>query len=135
MPVLLLGATGNLGSRLLPALLAHKQQVIVYVRNERKLRELTPSTILDRVTIVTGDATDSDNIRNALIKHDCDALVNSAGIIPVMPWSKPQIQGIIHAIGAGAVDASKKLNHPIRAWFLGGASILDFPGRQAQLMD
>ena len=136
MPVLLLGATGTLGSRLLPALLAHKQKVVVYVRNELKLKELIPSTILSRVTVVKGDATDSDSIRNALVQHECDALVNSAGLAAVLPWSKPQMQEIIKAAATGAVDASKELNRPIRAWFLGGMSILDVPGMKGtQLMN
>ncbi|CAF9913113.1 hypothetical protein IMSHALPRED_000915 [Imshaugia aleurites] len=136
MPVLLLGATGTLGSRLLPALLAHKQKVVVYVRNELKLKELIPSTILSRVTVVKGDATDSDSIRNALVQHECDALVNSAGLAAVLPWSKPQMQEIIKAAATGAVDASKELNRPIRAWFLGGMSILDVPGMEGtQLMN
>lgn len=128
MPVLLLGATGNLGSRLLPALLAHKQQVIVYVRNESKFRELMPSAILDQVTIVNGNATDSAGIRKALVEHDCDTLINSAGLAAILPWSEPQMQGVIKAVAAGAIDASKELGRPIRAWFLGGMTVLEFPG-------
>lgn len=135
MPVLVLGATGKLGSRLLPALLAHKQRVVVYVRNEQKLGEVIPSTILSQVTVVKGDATDSNSIRDALIEHECDTLINSAGLSAVLPWSEPQMQEIIQAVATGAVDASKALNRPIRAWFLGGMSILDFPGMEGtQLM-
>ena len=95
MTVLLLGATGNIGSRLLAALLAHKQKVVVYVRNEQKLRELIPATILSQVTIVKGEATDSSSITNALLEHGCDTVINSAGLAAVLPWSKPQLQGII----------------------------------------
>jgi len=40
MRVLLLGATGNLGSRCLPALVAHKHVVTVFVRNSSKLRAM-----------------------------------------------------------------------------------------------
>ena len=130
MTVLLLGATGNVGSRLLPALLAHKQKVVVYVRNERKLRELIPATILDHVTIVPGDAEDANSIKNALIEHDCDTLVNSAGLAAVLPWSTPQMQGIIKAAATGAVEASQELNRPIRAWFLGGMGVLLYPGME-----
>lgn len=136
MPTLLLGVTGNFGSRLLPALLARKQEVIIYVRNEGKLRELVPSAILDRVTVVNGNATDSTSIRKALVEHDCDTLINSAGLAAILPWSEPQMQGIIKAVATGALDASKELKHPIRAWFLGGLSILEFPGMPGtQLMN
>ena len=135
MSVLLLGATGNLGSRLLPALLAHKQKVVVYVRNKQKLGEIIPSTILSQVTVVNGNATDSNSIRKALVEYDCDTLVNTAGNASILPWSAPQLQGIIKAVATGAGDASKELNRPIRAWFLGGMSILDFPGMEGiQLM-
>lgn len=135
MPVFLLGATGNVGSRLLPALLAHKQEVVVYVRNESKLKAFIPSEILSQVTVVNGEATDSNSIRNALIEHGCDSLINSAGLAAILPWSEPQMQDIIKAVATGAVDASKELNHPIRAWFLGGMTILDFPGMEGtQLM-
>ena len=135
MTVLLLGATGNIGSRLLAALLAHKQKVVVYVRNEQKLRELISATILSRVTIVKGEATDSSSITNTLLEHGCDTVINSAGLAAVLPWSKPQLQGIIKAVATGAVEASKKLNHPIRAWFLGGMSVLEFPDMKGtQLM-
>lgn len=135
MPVLLLGATGNIGSRLLPALLAHKQSVIVYVRNEQRLRELIPANILSHVAIVNGDAKDSDGIKNALIQHECDTLINTAGLGSVLPWTEPQMQDIIRAVATGAVNASKELNRPIRAWFMGGMTVLDFPGMEGtQLM-
>lgn len=135
MPVLLLGATGNLGSRLIPALLAHKQKVVVYVRNDAKLRELIPSTILSQVTVVNGDATDADGIKHTLLEHECDTLINSAGQGSVLPWSKPRMQDIIKAVATGAVQASKELNRPVRAWFLGGMSVLDFPDMKGtQLM-
>ena len=136
MTVLLLGVTGNVGSRLLPALLVHKQKVVVYVRNERKFRELVPSTVLDRVAIVNGDATDSAGIGNALVEHDCDTIINSAGLAAILPWSAPQMQGIVKAVAIGAIEAGKKLNRPVRAWFLGGMTVLDFPGIDgAQLMN
>ena len=136
MPVLLLGVTGNVGSRLLPALLAHEQKVIVYVRNERKLREIVPPAIMGQVTVVNGDATDSASIGSALVEHDCDTIINSAGLAAIMPWSAPQMQGIVKAVATGAINASKKLNRPVRAWFLGGMSILDFPGIDgAQIMN
>lgn len=135
MPILLLGATGNIGSRLLPALLAHRQKVVVYVRNEKKLEELISAAILSQVTIVKGDATDSSSITDTLLKHGCDTVINSAGLASVLPWSKPQMQEIIEAVATGAVDASKKLNRPIRAWFLGGMSVLEFPDMKGtQLM-
>ena len=128
MKVLVLGATGNVGSRLLPALQAHGHQVVALARSESKLKELVPSSIVSRTTIVLGNADDSKTVREALVHNRCDALVNSAGLAAVMPWEKPRMQGIIQAIATAAVEASKEMGKPIRAWFMGGMSSLDYPG-------
>jgi uncharacterized protein YbjT (DUF2867 family) len=52
MKVLLLGATGNLGSRLVPALLTHNHNVVAYVRSASKLESLIPATVHEQFTIV-----------------------------------------------------------------------------------
>ena len=127
MKVLLLGATGNLGSRILPALLAHKHKVIVYVRSEAKLKSLLPATILSKVIIVTGDATDSVSISDALVQHSCEAFINTAGLAAIFPWQAPAMQGIIKAVIAAGVDASTKLGRPLRCWLLGGLGVMDHP--------
>jgi len=124
MKVLLLGATGTFGSRCIPALLAHRHQVVVFVRSETKLRDLLPSAILSEITIVTGNATDSSAIEGALVKNRCDAFINSAGLAAIFPWQAPRMQKIINAVATAGVEASKKLNHSIRAWFMGGMSAL-----------
>ncbi|MCJ1401672.1 hypothetical protein MMC11_004889 [Xylographa trunciseda] len=116
MKVLLLGATGKVGSRMIPALLVHKHQVVVYVRSESKLRNLVSSSALSETTIVPGDATDATAISETLVKHQCDALVNCAGQA-ALPFQAPRMQEIINAVATAAVDASKKLNRPIRACF------------------
>ena len=128
MKVLVLGATGNVGSRLLPALQAHGHQVVALVRSETKLKDLLPSSITSRTTIVVGNADDSKAVREALVRNRCEALVNSAGLASVFPWEAPRMQGIIQAVATAAVEASKELGKPIRAWFLGGMTCLDYPG-------
>lgn len=127
MRVLLLGATGNLGSRILPALLAHNHTVVVFIRSESKLRNLVHSSAVDKCTIVTGNATDAIAIEAALVDNRCNALVNSAGLAAIFPWQDPQMQEIEKAVTTAAVGASKKLGYPIRGWFLGGMTVLDFP--------
>ena len=134
MKVFLLGATGNVGSRTVPALLAHKHQVVVYVRSESKLKEILPPSALVEITVITGDATDSAALVEALVTHNCDAFVNTAGLSSVFPWQSPRMQGIIDAISAAGVEASKRLSHPIRAWFMGGMGALDYPGREGTMI-
>ncbi|KAL8841913.1 MAG: hypothetical protein Q9170_000693 [Blastenia crenularia] len=120
MKVLLLGATGNLGSRLIPALLAHNHNVVIYVRSESKLKSLVDSAALSKCAIITGDATDTNTIEEALITHRCDALINSAGMAAPTSWQAPRMQVIVQAVATAAVSASEKLGYPIRCWFLGG---------------
>lgn len=124
MKVLLLGATGNLGSRCVPALLAHKHQVVVFVRSEAKLRDSLPKSILSEIITVTGSATDPSAIEDALVKNRCDALINSAGLAAMFPWQAPRMEDIVNAVATASVEASKKLNYPIRGWFMGGMSAL-----------
>lgn len=128
MKILLLGATGNFGSRLLPALQAHGHDVVAYIRSEAKLKDLIPSSILSRATIIVGDATDSNAIREALTRNRCDALINSAGQASLFPWQAPTLQGIEQAVITAAMEASKEMGRPLRTWFLGGMTALDYPG-------
>ncbi|KAL8815608.1 MAG: hypothetical protein Q9191_008444, partial [Dirinaria sp. TL-2023a] len=123
MRVLLLGATGNVGSRLLPALLAHSHTVTVLVRSESKLRSLIPSPLLSKVSIVTGDASSSSTIAETLKTYACNALINAAGQASVLPFQAPKMQHIIRAVAQGCLDSGLR----IRAWFLGGMTVLDYP--------
>lgn len=129
MKVLLLGATGSLGSRLIPALLAHNHSVVSYVRSESKLRNLVDSAALSKCTIVSGDATNAQAIEEALLNNQCNALINSAGLAAPLPWQAPRMQVIVQAAANAAVEASRKLGYPIRCWFLGGMTVLDYPGK------
>jgi hypothetical protein len=71
MRVLLLGATGNLGSRCLAALVAHKHVVTVFVRNSSKLRAMmSPALLAEANAIVEGGATDSTALKKAILDHD-----------------------------------------------------------------
>ena len=128
MKVLILGATGSMGSRVPSALLAHKHEVVAFVRSESKLREMLPPSILSAMTIVTGDAGNPSDITDALVDNKCHALINCAGQAAPLPWQATKLQGIINAVAAAGVEASKKLGHPVRAWFLGGMTALNVPG-------
>ena len=128
MKVLLLGATGNLGSRLLPALLAHNHTLTVYVRSAQKLRTLFPASITDRLTIMTGDAEDTSAIRRAIVDSRSEAVVNASGGIAFWFWQAHKHQGIIHAVADAVVSASEELARPIRCWFVSGTPALGIPG-------
>lgn len=128
MRVLLLGATGNVGSRLLPSLLTHSHTVIAYVRSSSKLTSLLPTSLVSRITIVEGSGTSSSAIKAALLAHDCDAVINTAGLAAVSPWGKSELPAIFRAVVTAAVEAGQERGKDIRAWMLGGIGVLDLPG-------
>lgn len=124
MRVLLLGATGRVGSKLLPALLAHRHQVVTYVRTPSKL----PSVVTSRVeAIVAGSGTDSASIKNAILSHGCDAVVNAAGFAPVFS-NRNDFPSIFSAVTNAALEAGRQRGgRPLRCWLLSGWMIMDCP--------
>ncbi|KAI5478792.1 hypothetical protein MNV49_004618 [Pseudohyphozyma bogoriensis] len=123
MKVLLLGATGNLGLRLIPALLVHNHTLTIYVRSPSKLRSLVPDSLLSQCTIVVGDAADSAAVKRAIIENNCDAVVDTAGN-QVVPWSKPedfQLPKLAASISTAAREAGKERGRPHQ----GTADVLD----------
>jgi putative NADH-flavin reductase len=133
MKVLLLGATGNLGSRLIPALLTHNHNVVAYVRSASKLESLVPATVREHITIVQGDATDSEAIKKAIIDHKCDAVVSTAGVAALAPWAKSELPVIFKAVLDAVCDAGLERGGPLRVWVLGGQGVLKYPGTQSML--
>jgi len=132
--VLLLGVTGNVGSRLLPALLAHKHQVVAYVRTPAKISSEATSK-LDSIAV--GSATDSAAIKAAILSHKCDAVVNAAGVAVMTGWTS---QGEFPAIFAAVVKATLEAGRerggaPIRCWLMSGFSTLDSPKKPYFLKD
>jgi nucleoside-diphosphate-sugar epimerase len=133
MRVLLLGATGNLGSRLVPALLTHGHTVVAYVRSASKLETLLPATVYEQVTIVQGDAKNTHLIKKAILDHKCDAVVSTAGVAALAPWAKSDLPEIFRAVLDAAREAGRERQYPLRVWFLGGQGVLYYPGTQAML--
>ncbi|RDW77832.1 hypothetical protein BP6252_05885 [Coleophoma cylindrospora] len=130
MKVLLLGITGNVGSRLAPALIAHKHQVVAYVRPSSK-NKIDPVLAKQLLAIHEGDATETDAIKHAILANDCSAVVNTAGLAAITPLSSstglPQIFAAVVAATVAAHQARGKDSPPIRLWMLSGATILDNP--------
>ncbi|KAK9320212.1 hypothetical protein V1517DRAFT_375825 [Lipomyces orientalis] len=135
MKVLLLGATGNLGIRLVPALLSHNLAVVAFVRSSAKLSSMLPSAILSQITIVEGDAKSSDMIKNAILDNDCDAVINTAGLAALLPWKTSDLPTIFAAVIQAAKLAGEQRKKALRVWFLGGLGLLDLPGTKSLLMD
>jgi nucleoside-diphosphate-sugar epimerase len=128
MRVLLLGATGNLGLRLIPALLSHSHSLIAYVRSPNKLQTLLPATIYEQINVVQGDATDSQAIKRAIIANECEAVVNTAGVAALAPWTLSDLPAIFRAVVEAAREAGAERGTPLRVWMMGGQGVLQYPG-------
>jgi len=131
MKVFILGATGNLGSRLVPALLTHGHTVVAFVRSPGKLEFLLPTTVYQQITVVQGDATDPVPIKNAILDTRCDAVINAAGVAALAPWGKSDLPVIFRAVLEAVQQAGLERRRPLRAWFLAGMGVLYYPGTQS----
>ncbi|KAK9374024.1 uncharacterized protein V1513DRAFT_124639 [Lipomyces chichibuensis] len=135
MKVLLLGATGNLGIRLIPALLLHNHSVVAFVRSSSKLSSLLPPTLLSQIVVVEGDAKSSGSIKKAILDNNCDAVVNTAGLAALMPWQKSELPRIFEAVVQATKVSGMERNKALRVWFLGGMGLLDMPGTRSIVGD
>ena len=128
MKVLLLGATGNLGLRLLTALLAHNHTVTAFIRSKAKLLSLITPALAShpQLTIHIGDALDTHSVETALREHDCDAIVNTAGNF-APPWKEQYLGKIATSVSAAAIRVGRERKKVLRAWFIGGCTSLVYP--------
>ncbi|KAJ5719386.1 hypothetical protein N7493_007841 [Penicillium malachiteum] len=100
MRVLVLGGTGKLGSRLPSALIAREHHVFAFVRTPSKLAR----GIQDKLAgIERGDAKKSSDIEAAIVRNQCDAVVNSAGYAAMAPWGKRDLPAIVDAVTCAAL--------------------------------
>lgn len=130
MRVLLLGATGNVGSRLLPALKAHGHQVVLFVRSPTKLSKEASARA---AAVVQGSATDRDAIKTAIISNDCDAVINAAGLAPMLGRSG-DLPTIFAAVMQATIEAGERRGRPLRCWFMSGFGIMDAPSKKKHMM-
>ena len=133
MKVLVIGATGNLGVRLVAALLTHGHTVVVFVRSSNKLESLLPTSVYRQIAVVQGDATDPASVKRAILQASCDAVVNTAGVAALPPWGKSELPAIFQAVLGAVREAGLERKKPLRTWFLGGTGVLNFPGSESML--
>lgn len=133
MKVLLVGATGNLGLRLVVSLLTHGHTVVAFVRSSSKLDSLLPASVYSQLTVVQGNATDSVAIKKAILDNGCDAVVNTAGVAAMAPWGKSDLPEIFRAVLSGVREAGEERQKPLRTWFLAGLGVLHFPQSETML--
>jgi uncharacterized protein YbjT (DUF2867 family) len=135
MKVLVLGATGNLGQRVVAALLTHGHNVVAFVRTAQKLEILLPETVFQQIQIVQGDATDSSAIKRAILDNNCDSVVNTAGLAAAMPWAETDLPIIFRSVVDAIREAGAEKKQCLRAWFLAGIGVMGLPQTNWMLSD
>ena len=131
--MLLIGATGNVGVRLVASLLTHGHSVVAYVRSSSKLESLLSPSVYRQLSVVQGNATDSTSIKAAILDGNCDAVVNTAGVAALPPWRKSDLPTIFRAVVDAVQEAGSDRRKPLRAWLLGGLGVLHYPGSETML--
>lgn len=124
MKVLLLGATGNVGSRALPALIKHGHTVTAYVRSPSKL---APEQRAVLANVVVGSVMDKSALKDAILAENCDAVFHAAGVAQMFGRSKTgEYNKMFATVVAAIVEARHERRGPaIRAWLMSGFTVLD----------
>jgi putative NADH-flavin reductase len=116
--ILLLGATGNSGQRLLRSGLARGHDMTVFVRNEDKLIEQAGNA-LPKLKVVVGDVYDGNALAAAM--QGQEVVINAAGNVN-------DGDGFVRLIDLIATQAERVMGKSGRLWIFAGAALLDIPG-------
>lgn len=120
MKIVLFGATGNVGQRIVSEALSRGHHVVGVVREPEKVKSPDP-----RVPLLQGDATDPSSVARAV--SGADAVVSAISPRPnARGLAAPSLVAAAHALIAGTRKAGVK-----RLLFVGGAGSLEVaPGKQ-----
>jgi uncharacterized protein len=119
MKLLILGATGNMGQRLLAQGLARGHAITAFVRNRAKLQQQLGTAVPPGLSIVEGDVNDAAALRAAMTGHD--VVINCAGYVA-------DGAAFIELVDRVVTQAEAALGPGGRLWLFGGAAALDVPG-------
>ena len=132
LKVLLFGANGNLGSRVLYQLAACGHEVTCFDRSEQRLRAGFNSKIFDDVTVIEGDACDRAAVDAAMSGATYDAMVSTAGCVDNAVRSEEEARSTSFCRMFANIAGSAEQHGPRRAIFIGGITALDVPGTPPQ---
>jgi putative NADH-flavin reductase len=119
MNLLILGATGNMGQRLLAQGLARGLAITAFVRNRAKLQQQLGTAVPPGLTVLEGDVNDATALRAAMAGQD--VLINCAGYVA-------DGAAFIELVDRVVTQAEAALGPGGRLWLFGGAATLDVPG-------
>jgi len=112
MKILLLGATGMVGSRILSEAVARKHQVVAVARNPQNIK------VTDGIVALGLNVTDAQAVASAA--QDVDVIVSA-----VSPRNSDDAVADAAAIAQGVIGGAKQANK--RVLVVGGAGTLDLP--------
>lgn len=118
MKVLVLGAAGNLGRRLLARGLAHGHELTAFVRSRERLEKMWGTALPEDLRVMKGDVFDEEALASAMRRHD--VVVNAAGHVTEGEHFRQLFRAAVAA-------AENHLPPPRRLWMLAGAAILSIP--------
>ena len=123
MKIVLFGATGNIGQRVVHEALSRGHDVIGVVRDATSVKSPDP-----KVQLVKGDATDAESV--ATVSRGADAIVSA---ISPRPNARGKLASSLVDAARGVISGAKKAGVK-RVIFVGGAGSLEVePGKK--LMD
>lgn len=118
MKIIVFGATGNMGKRVLAAGVTKGHDVTAFVRNPEKLHEQQGERIAGQVKVIAQDMLDPQCVYNALSHQDVAIIAaGNAG-------QGDEFNRIVDTIVTQCED------HPLfsgRVWVMGGAGLLEIP--------
>jgi putative NADH-flavin reductase len=117
--IILLGATGNSGRRILRLALQRGHEVTAFVRDEAKLLGFVDKPIPPNLHVSTGDISKSADIARIMVGHD--VAINAAGQVTEGAAFTQLVRTVIDSAVASLGEGG-------RFWLFGGAAVLDVPG-------
>jgi NAD(P)-dependent dehydrogenase (short-subunit alcohol dehydrogenase family) len=126
MKLLILGATGNMGQRLLAQALERGHAVTAFVRNRAKLQQQLGTSVPSGLTFFEGDVNEATALRAAMTGHD--VVINCAGYVADGP-------AFIELVDRVVTQAEAALGPGGRLWLFGGAAALNVPGTHIMGVD
>jgi CDP-glucose 4,6-dehydratase len=113
-PVLVTGATGLLGSWLVPELVNRGAQVVALVRDGSPRSRLVSDGWIDRIAVVRGGLTDEGVVRRALAEYEIDTVFH-LGAQTIVGVAKKDPVGTLEANVRGTwmlLEATRQCNVP-----------------------
>ena len=115
--VIIFGASGNLGKRLVTKGVELGYLITAFVRNRDKIEKQLNGKLPINLTVIEGDIFQPESVGNAINGHGF--LINAAGYVAEGNKFFELCQIVL-------TQAVKHLEEPKRVWFLAGAAALDF---------